>query len=178
LGEISQFGQIPKNNHSNRTKNQAILCLIFSNLVYFSKHDAGLLSERFPNCILEAVKSWTVSKTTTKNFGARNNLTSTHICHGLEKVVPQVVLRLPGLEFYESVSAVIYTWTKPKTGVDAMMKIFFDFLRKKLAFFLKKHCYDPNFAKSSCIWNKKRRFFSPNFLAKIFLNHNIGPWVK
>jgi hypothetical protein len=36
-------------------------------------------------------------------------------------------------------------------------------------FLFLKQCYDPNFAKSGGILNKTA------ILAKIFLNHNIGP---
>jgi hypothetical protein len=47
--------------------------------------------------------------------------------------------------------------------------------RKKNGFFLKNKCYDPNFAKSSSILNKKPPFLSPNFSPNLIKNHNIGP---
>jgi hypothetical protein len=53
-----------------------------------------------------------------------------------------------------------------------MITIFCDFRQfcaKKLAFFLKTNPNDPLFAECSSVWRKKRQFFSPIILAKIFL---------
>jgi hypothetical protein len=49
-------------------------------------------------------------------------------------------------------------------------------LSEKISAFLKKQCYGTNFAKNGSILNKNSTFFSPNFSAKIFKNHYIGPW--
>jgi hypothetical protein len=47
---------------------------------------------------------------------------------------------------------------------------------EKIGVFLKNQCYDQNFAYFSFVSRQKRQFFLLNFLAKIFKNHNIGPW--
>jgi hypothetical protein len=55
------------------------------------------------------------------------------------------------------------------SGVNVMIKIFCDFRQfsaKKLVFFTKNQCHDPNFSKTSSNLNKKPPFFSPKFLAK------------
>jgi hypothetical protein len=56
-------------------------------------------------------------------------------------------------------------------GVDVIITIFSDFrqfLGEKIGVFLKKQCYDQNFALFSSVLSQKRRFFPLNFSAKIF----------
>jgi hypothetical protein len=47
---------------------------------------------------------------------------------------------------------------------------------EKIGVFLKNQCYDQNFAQFSFVLSQKRQFFLLNFSAKMFKNHNIGPW--
>jgi hypothetical protein len=42
-------------------------------------------------------------------------------------------------------------------------------------FFKKNRSYDPKFAKTSSILNRKSHFFSPNFMQKCFLKSYIDP---
>jgi hypothetical protein len=62
-------------------------------------------------------------------------------------------------------------------GIDAMFTIVCDF-REKMAFFLKKQCYNPIFAKKQ-YFEQMNADVSPKYSAKIFQkNHNIGPRRK
>jgi hypothetical protein len=64
-------------------------------------------------------------------------------------------------------------WNGLCTGVDVMITIF----GEKIGVFLKKQCFDQNFAQFSFVLSQKRNFFRRIIRQKYFKNQNIGPWL-
>jgi hypothetical protein len=84
-----------------------------------------------------------------------------------------MILAIFGHYFVENITitSILLEHITSNSGVNVIISVFGDFRlfsSERLAFFLKKHCYDPLFAQPSGNF-RKSVVFSPNFSAKIFL---------